>query len=269
MKFYISCDMEGVTGVVSWDEVEKNHPDYQAFRDQMTREVGTVCQTLTERGVSEILVKDAHDSARNLMIDQLPANVKIHRAFAVNPLCMMMGIDESYDGVIFTGYHSASGTNTNPLAHTMSVSKINTIKINGEIASEFLINAYAAAYYKVPVFAITGDQGICMEAKMKIPSIVTIPVKHCEGAACTTIHPEKALELIKENIEGKIEDFRHHPQDYLIEMPELFHIEIDFTRHVDAYRASFYPGVKQIGAQRVVYETKDYYEFLRMFYFTL
>ena len=40
MKIYISADMEGVTGVTHWDEVDHNKPTFfTKFQDHMTKEV--------------------------------------------------------------------------------------------------------------------------------------------------------------------------------------------------------------------------------------
>ena len=34
MKIYISADMEGITGVTHWDEVDHNKPPYSYFQEQ-------------------------------------------------------------------------------------------------------------------------------------------------------------------------------------------------------------------------------------------
>jgi D-amino peptidase len=62
MKVYISADIEGVTGVVHWNETEKNLPDFNDFAVQMTKEVAAACQGASAAGAEDILVKDAHDS---------------------------------------------------------------------------------------------------------------------------------------------------------------------------------------------------------------
>ena len=79
----------------------------------------------------------------------------------------MAGLDESFDGVFFTGYHAAAGSDTNPLSHTMSL-KVFSITCNGKLLTEFDINAMIAAYYGVPVFFLSGDQGLCEAAKKRI-----------------------------------------------------------------------------------------------------
>ena len=62
MKVYISADMEGVTGVAHWDEVDHNKPQYSYFQKQMSKEVAAACEGAILAGAKEIYVKDAHYS---------------------------------------------------------------------------------------------------------------------------------------------------------------------------------------------------------------
>ena len=68
MKVYISADIEGVTGTSHWDETDKLKPDYNEFREQMTAEVSAAGEGALQAGNTEIWVKDAHATARNLII---------------------------------------------------------------------------------------------------------------------------------------------------------------------------------------------------------
>ena len=44
MKVYISADMEGITGVANWEEVDHNKPAYAQFQKQMSLEVAAACE---------------------------------------------------------------------------------------------------------------------------------------------------------------------------------------------------------------------------------
>ena len=44
MRFFISADIEGVTGISNWNETNKGHPDYSEFRALMTLEVTAACE---------------------------------------------------------------------------------------------------------------------------------------------------------------------------------------------------------------------------------
>ena len=79
MKIYITADIEGVTGVTHWDETDKTKPDYNEFREQMTAEVVAACEGAMNAGVSEIWIKDAHASGRNLVMEKLPEIVRLVR----------------------------------------------------------------------------------------------------------------------------------------------------------------------------------------------
>ena len=122
-------------------ETELSAADSVYFRRQMSREVAAACRGALEAGVDEILVKDAHDSARNIDPAELPEQASILRGWARNPYVMMAGLDESFAGAFYTGYHSGAGSDGNPLSHTMNLQN-NYVLINGVNASELYLYVY-------------------------------------------------------------------------------------------------------------------------------
>lgn len=266
MKIYISVDMEGITGVTVWPETEKQATEYQAFAGQMTEEVNAACRGAIKAGAKEILIKDAHDLGRNIDGKKLPSIVRLIRAWSGHPFSMVQELDETFDAAIFIGYHSPSGSNTNPLSHTMHASNINYIKINGKPASEFLINAYAAATCHVPVVLVSGDKGICDEVQEINKNIEIVAAKEGIGSSTINIHPQLAIDLIESGVEkalkGNISLCR-------LKLPNEFQVEISFFNHASAYRASFYPGMKQISPRKVAFVTQDFFDVLRMILFVV
>ena len=91
MKIYLSADMEGTAGIIDWNETTAGHPQYAYFQQQMTREVAAACEGAIAAGATEILVKDAHDSARNIIPDQLPEQTRLFRGWDSTPAMMMAG----------------------------------------------------------------------------------------------------------------------------------------------------------------------------------
>lgn len=259
MKVYISADIEGVTGVTHWDETEKPKADHKDFAHQMTLEVKAACEGAINGGADEIWIKDAHDSGRNIDHNLLPKNTKLIRGWSGHIFSMVQELNETFDAVIFVGYHSSGGTNTNPLSHTMNT-QFDYIKLNGEIISEFLIHAYIANYFKVPVVFLSGDLGICDEAKRINEHIMTIPVKEGIGNSTINIHPQLAIDLIKNGVEKSLKR-----NFYLcnIELPREFELEIKYKEHAIAYRKSSYPNVEQIGPKAIRFISKDYMEVLK------
>ena len=262
MKVYISVDIEGVTGVTAWDETELNHPDHKAAALQMTREAVAACEGAIAAGADEIIVKDAHDTARNMDIHAFPEQVKLCRGWTNTPESMVAGIDETFDAAIFIGYHSGAGFDGNPLSHTMNQQN-NYVKINGRQAAEFDMNAYVAAYYGVPVVFLSGDEELCDHAKELIPELETVGVKSGEGNMTTNIHPAKACALINAGVQkglAKLDSCK-------LESPERFELEINFKDCVKAHRGSYYPGAEKINPTTVRFVGKDIQEMMaaRMF----
>jgi len=259
MKIYISADLEGVTGVTDWNETIKKEGDYKEYAHQMTLEVKAACEGANNIGVDEIWVHDAHDSGRNIDHNLLPKNTKLIRGWSGHMYSMVQDLDETFDALLFVGYHSAGGTTTNPLSHTMNT-KIQHIKLNGEYLSEFLLHSYIASYLNVPVVFLSGDAGLCDEAKRIDKNIVTVPVKKAAGGSTINIHPQLALDLIKSGVEESLKkDFSL----YRIELPKEFELEIAYNENYDVLRALNYENVEQIGNRAVRFRTKDYMDVVR------
>lgn len=262
MKVFISVDIEGVTGVTSWSETTLGNFDYNQFAEQMTKETIAACEGAIAMGAKEIYIKDAHDSARNIDISKLPRCAKLSRGWTSTPDSMVAGIDETFDAAIFVGYHSAAGTDGNPLAHTMNTDS-NYMLVNGEKASEFLINTYLAANHGVPVVFVSGDQMLCEKVKELNSSIETVAVKEGIGGATISIHPDLACEYIKEGVINGLKRI----EACKIDIPEKFDVEINYKEHKAAKHASFFPGVTQVDSHTVKYTATSVEEFAitRMF----
>jgi len=264
-KLFISADMEGTAGIAHWDETEKGKPLYDHFAHQMSREAAAACEGALAAGYDEVLVKDAHDSARNINPAMLPVQARIFRGWGRHPFSMMAGLDESFSGVVFTGYHSAAGTNANPLSHTMNT-RNNYVKINGELCSELRMNCLTAAYVGVPVYCVCGDKGLCEWVQSVNPNIETVPVSEGFGNGSVSIHPDAAVERIRETVERAA---RKSADDCMFPLPGHFCVEINFKTHPAATSASWYPGCTQKDAFTVSFEADDYLDVLRFFHFVL
>ncbi|MBN36183.1 MAG: hypothetical protein CMM46_15680 [Rhodospirillaceae bacterium] len=106
MKVYISVDIEGVAGITHWDEATIGQPGYETFRAQMTDGSAATCEGALAAGATDLLVKDAHSSGRNILPERLPEEARIIRAWSGNPLSMVEGVDEGFAAIAMVGYHS-------------------------------------------------------------------------------------------------------------------------------------------------------------------
>ncbi|NLB89798.1 MAG: amino acid amidase [Clostridiales bacterium] len=264
-RIFLSADIEGTCGIAHWDETEKTHQDYAYFANQMTLEVQAACNGALAGGASEILVKDAHDSGRNINPVLLPKEASVFRGWARDLYGMMSGIKKGDAGVFFTGYHSSSGRDGNPLAHTMN-GQNNYIKINGEKASELHINGLIASHFQVPVRFVCADEALCTWIKEKVPQVVTVETIKGVGNGTISLHPEVAIEKIRQGAEASMSI---PTKQLLFPMEEEYEIEINYKNHYLAKRNGHYPGAMQKDSHTIVYKSTLFVEVLRFILFCL
>lgn len=265
MKIFLSADIEGCAGVVHWDETFATKPDYRLFQDQMNAEVAAACEGAITAGAADLLVKDAHETARNLIHTKLPTATRLHRGWSGHPFGMMDGIDETFDAAFMIGYHARAGSPGNPLAHTWSSSRFALMRLNDEPASEFLLNALIAAYRGVPVALVTGDETLCAEVRAFDSAIVTVPTKSGQGAAATCRHPSTVLADIRSAAESCLRGgLKVRPRP----MSKLFKLELEYRDISLAYRKSFYPGARLVDDRTLRVETHDFFDVMRFISFS-
>jgi D-amino peptidase len=258
MKIYISADIEGVTGVTHWDDTRLGHTEFAYAARQMTREVAAAARAAFEMGASDVLVKDAHGTGRNLLLEELPERLRVHRGWDNSPYSMMAEVDGGFDAVLFVGYHSAGGSDANPLAHSFNSSKLESIFINGERASEFVFNYYLAAKHGVPTLFLSGDEGLAVEARTFDKNIYSVGVKSSLGDSTLNVSAKKGAELIYDGVKQALTKKDVHPI-----YPEKFDVIFRFRHHQDARRASFYPGVEQVDEVSVRVMSEDFLDIAR------
>lgn len=269
MKVFLSSDIEGTNGIASWSETDKkNGGEYNYFAAKMTEEVSAVCSGVGDFDPhAEILVKDAHDSARNIDHAKLPANVKLNRGWPGAPASMVNCLDNTYDAVIFTGYHSPAFTDGNPLAHTISSQRIARILINGVISGEFHIYYYAALAKGVPTVMLSGDKRLTELVREIDPDIITVATVEGYGNSSISGHPQTALSELRTAAKEAVSRSAALKSSVGRKLPRTFDIQITYKRNVDAFKASHFPGVKKIDDMTVGCQCQDFFDFMRIWMF--
>lgn len=258
LKIFISVDMEGIWGVVHGNQVSSDSPEYAAARRWMVEDVNAVINGLFEAGVQEIVVNDSHGSMRNILAHELNSKVSLISG-SPKPLSMMAGIDETFSGVIFVGYHARAGSQASILDHTISGAAVYSIKINGQEMPELGINAAIAGYYRVPVIMLTGDEETCRQAKAILgKDLVTVAVKEGVGRYAAKMLPrETALKKLTEGAKeavSKITSFK----PFLPSSPYDF--ELCLHNSNQAELGAMIPQVKRVDARTLKFQSKDYLE---------
>jgi D-amino peptidase len=260
LKVFISVDMEGVSGLINWDETSQGGPDYPLFRRLMTEEANAAISGALEAGAAEIVVRDAHDSARNILPDLLRPEARLIREWN-SPLSMMEGIDKTFDAVVFIGNHARAGTPNAVLKHTMSLSIFDLI-LNGVRLPESAWNAAIAGYYDVPVVFLSGDTAVCKQIQEIIGTIETVAVKDGMGPAASMIHPSKAQEMIRKGVAAALRNLKAY-KPYKPSSP--YKLEIVFADENLARRASLIPGADRTGERSVAFTSGDFMDIVKYF----
>jgi D-amino peptidase len=245
LKVFISVDMEGITGVVNVDDATRGGTDYDYFRQTMTREANAAIEGALAAGATEIIVRDSHGTALNLLPEMLNRNSKLLRDWSQGPMFMMEGIDESFDAAIYIGYHARAGTTNGVLDHTSS-GNVTDVSINGISMPETGYNALMAGYYNVPVVFVSGDQAVCDQAEELLGTVETVAVKEGIGAAALNLHPEVAREQISAGVERALRNLDDY-EPYKLESPYTLVLtlktEQNIYRGAALYRA--YVGMRR------------------------
>lgn len=262
MKIFISADIEGVSGITSWDATRYGGKGYEEACHQMTLETAAACRAAMAVGY-QVVVKDGHEDAMNIDHRLLPEGVELIRGWMNSPLSMMGGLDDTYAGVIYIGYHSAAWTATSPLKHTCEDYIYNWFKINDEYASEFTINSGVADQFGVPSLLISGDEGICKEAEEAYPGIATVVTKKGVGDATWNTHPN----LVVKQIEEKVAEILSKPLPKARPLSDNYTMTLCYKEFQKARTASWFPGVKVLNDFTVSYQADSPLELARCRYF--
>jgi D-amino peptidase len=218
-----------------------------------------------EAGASDILVKDAHDSGRNIRGEKLPEIARLIHGWSGHPFSMIQELDSSFAAAVFIGYHARAGAEGNPLAHTMSTN-VGLLTINGEPASEFVLHSYAAATQGVPVVFVSGDERLCRDARAFNPGVRALAVTEGIGNSTVSLAPRRARRLIRD---GVAEALRGNLASARIALPDRFSVALTFNVPTRAYRASWYPGARSAGDNTIRLETDNFLDVMRMLKFVL
>lgn len=186
-KVYISVDMEGISGVNGDDQTSAGQPEYGRARKLMAEDANAAIRGAFEGGATDVLVNDSHGSQRNLLPEDLDPRARlISHSFKRHG--MMEGLDESFDAVIFVGYHAKADAPRGLFAHTGS-GVVRDLQINGRSVGEGGTNAALAAWFGVPVVSISGDDVAIAEVKESVAGVRGVAVKRAINIRAVELKP--------------------------------------------------------------------------------
>lgn len=263
MNVYISCDMEGATGVVGFDQVEPGSAGYPFGRAMQRHDLLAVVEAALEGGASRILVNDAHWNMNNLDPTGFPSSVELCSG-SWKVLSMVEGVDEC-QVAFFVCYHAMAGTEKAVTDHTMS-RIVHDVRLNGRRVGETGINAAVCGFLGIPVALVTGDQAVCLEAESLLgEELVTCAVKEGKSAtAARLLSPGRTAPLLRDATCRAMERALSGRAP-LFSVPPLYRMEVEFSRSAQCDAASIVPGSQRFSGRGLMTENTDMLELYRWF----
>jgi D-amino peptidase len=238
---------------------------YEEARKIATKVTLIAADELHKNGFEDIVVADSHGPMVNLLVEDLPEYVEIVRGFP-RPLSMVSGI-EGCDAAVFLGYHAKFGTAKSVFDHTYSGGSINKVEVNNVEVSEFLLNAYVAGEFRVPVILVAGEAQLLRDdVKRWAPWTETVVLKDsfsrvsAKSPSITKIEKE-----LRESIRRAASNFKPHENSPLLIANKPVNVRVTFLASQFADVAELLPSAKRIDGLRVEYTAKDMVEAYKTF----
>ena len=203
-KYMIRSDIEGVTGVVSYEQAAPGGSEFAFGKRMFMSDLMALIEGLNQGGVDEIVIYDEHFDGRNIDIDMLPQNVTAICGKPPYKADWAGGLDETFSGLILLGFHSKQ--NTGELLHHSYEPDIKDLVLNGISVGEIGIETAIAGDWGVPLQLITADSAGVKEAKDLVPNVASVSVKQslcANGGVCLSAQltakmiQEAATEIVK------------------------------------------------------------------------
>jgi len=264
MKAFISVDLEGMPYVVIPGHLGLKGALYEEARKIATKIALIAAEELNKNGFDEIVVADSHGPMVNLLVDDLPEYVEIIRGYP-RPVSMVSGI-EGYDAALFLGYHAKFGTAKSTFDHTYSGGSINKVEVNGVAVSEFLLNAYAAGDFNVPVILVAGEAQLLKDdVKKYAPWAETVALKQSLGrVSAKSSSMVKVEKELRENVRRAVANFRQNKVKPL-KAKKPVRMGITFLTSHFADAAELLPIVNRIDGLSVEYTANNMVEAYKIF----
>jgi len=261
MKVHITADMEGIASCIHDVQVDHKGFDYARMREEMTREVEAAIEGALDGGADRIVVCDAHDTGRNLLVETLKHDVEVIQGSPYE-LGMMSGISKDFDASFQVGYHSMRHTPSGTLGHTYTFN-IAQLKFNGTVIGEGGLSAAIAGHFGVPLVFASGDLHAIRQVQKLVKNVVGVPTKEGVGLyAVRALTPKKACELIRKGAKeamGKLDRI----EPFVVKKPVV--MEVEFERPLMAQYASKIPLVRREDAKTVSFKARDVLEAFDVF----
>jgi len=269
VRVHVISDMEGVAGIVKWQQTTGGEKAYDEGRVLYTEEINAAVRGAKAAGATEIVVMDCHGAGGAYDFNSLVPEL-------LDPACEYVVqqewteytafLESGCDAALFVGMHAMAGTADGVLSHTVSGQAWQNLRFNGRLVGETGINAALCGNWGVPVLLVTGDRAVCTEARELLGErLTTVEVKEGLGRFSARMQtPSRARELIEEGARQALSDLKAVvPYD----PGRPCEIEIDFTTPDRLQEYANRQGVELTGPRSIVVRGDDWWTAWKGFFF--
>ncbi|MGV3520615.1 MAG: M55 family metallopeptidase [Luteitalea sp.] len=247
-KVFISVDMEGISGIAGDDQLSAAGAEYNRSRRLMADDANAAIRGARAGGATEIVVNDSHGSMRNLRLEDLdPGATLISHSFKRHG--MMEGLDETFDAVIFIGYHAKAGTPSGLFAHTGS-GVVADVRVNGRSVGEGGLNTLMANWYGVPVVLVTGDDVAVAQVAEGTPGMRTVVTKRAINQRAAALRP---LDVTRAEIEAAAREGVARAARGTPARTAPYRVEVQLRSSLIPQVAEILPGMQRPAADTIAF----------------
>jgi D-amino peptidase len=224
-------DMEGVSGIVVWDQVTGGSPMYEEGRKLYTEEINAAVRGAKRAGAEEIVVVDCHGAGDGWTFNSLIPELLDSDCewVAHHPWSRYTEMFETgCDACLLIGMHARNNTADGVLCHTISTVKWYNLWFNDDIVGEVGINAALCGHYGVPIALVTGDEAVCRESQSLMgDGLTTVAVKRgLSRYSARQIPPVRARQMIEDGAYRALQNLAT-VKPFVPAKPATITIEID------------------------------------------
>jgi D-amino peptidase len=262
MRILIMSDMEGVSGIVKWSQVNGGAPMYEEGRKLYTEEINAAVRGAKAAGATEIVAVDCHGAGGDWTFNSFVPEL-------LHPDCEWVAghpwgrytelLEKGCDAALFVGMHARSHTPDGVLCHTISTVKWHNLWFNDDLVGETGVNAALCGHYGCPVLLVTGDEAVCQEARDLLgDGLTTVAVKKgLTRYSARQIPPVRARQLIEDGAKQALKNLKA-VQPYVPAKPTAITIELASVEKAADFMGR--QGVEIVEPLKVVSRGKDWME---------
>lgn len=260
MRVLIMTDMEGVSGIVVWEQVNGGAPMYEEGRRLYTEEINAAVRGAKAAGATEIVVVDCHGAGGGWTFNSLVPEL-------LDPDCDWVAhhawsrytelLEKGCDACLLVGMHARAGTPDGVLCHTISTTTWRNLWFNDDLVGESGINAALCGHYGVPILLVTGDEATCREVSDLLGSgLTTVAVKKgLTRYSARQIPPTRARKMIEDGARTALQNLKA-VRPYVPAKPTTITIDLGTVDSAEQFRGRY--GVEIVEPLKVVSRGPDW-----------